>query len=91
MLFRSGAVEFALVDGLANVRTDPAQFQQVLLNLVLNARDAIDGTGRIDIVVRIDDASQGPLHERGVTVIPGAPPLWLAWSLRPTTWPIAVR
>jgi two-component system, cell cycle sensor histidine kinase and response regulator CckA len=30
-----------------NVRTDPAQFQQVLLNLVINARDALRDDGRI--------------------------------------------
>jgi CheY-like chemotaxis protein len=34
---------------LERVRMDPAQLDQVLANLVLNARDAIDGTGRIAI------------------------------------------
>ncbi len=43
----AGAVELELAENLANVRTDPAQFQQVVLNLVLNARDALRDHGRI--------------------------------------------
>jgi CheY-like chemotaxis protein len=35
--------------GLGPVRGDPAQLNQVLMNLCLNARDAIDGAGRIGI------------------------------------------
>ncbi|NJN52905.1 MAG: response regulator [Gammaproteobacteria bacterium] len=36
------------------VRIDPVQFQQVLINLLVNARDAITGNGRIDI--RLDNS-----------------------------------
>jgi two-component system, cell cycle sensor histidine kinase and response regulator CckA len=36
-----------LEPALGNVRLDPGQFQQILLNLVLNARDAMPGGGRI--------------------------------------------
>lgn len=43
----AGRVELELGENLANVRTDPAQFQQVLLNLVINARDALRDDGRI--------------------------------------------
>lgn len=46
-LAQAGELELDLADGLANVRTDPAQFQQVLLNLVLNARDALRKNGQI--------------------------------------------
>jgi two-component system cell cycle sensor histidine kinase/response regulator CckA len=38
-----------LDERLGNVKMDPAQVQQILLNLVLNARDAISGTGRITV------------------------------------------
>ncbi len=41
------AVEIA--DHAMKVRVDPSQIQQVLLNLVINARDAMDGKGTITI------------------------------------------
>jgi PAS domain S-box-containing protein len=34
---------------LWNLRMDPSQVDQILANLVVNARDAIDGTGRVTI------------------------------------------
>lgn len=64
------AVEVALQDSPA-VRLDPQQFEQVLLNVLLNAADAMDGQGRI----RIETAT-GPFDH--VTLmeaqLPGAPP-----------------
>ena len=47
LLGEAGQLDLELATGLANVRTDPAQFQQVLLNLVINARDALRNRGRI--------------------------------------------
>jgi CheY-like chemotaxis protein len=47
LIGEAGRLDFELAEGLPNVRTDPAQFQQVLLNLVLNARDALRDNGRI--------------------------------------------
>ena len=38
-----------LPPGLAPVLMDAAQFQQVILNLCVNARDAMQGRGRIDV------------------------------------------
>jgi len=45
----AGQLELALDESLANVRTDATQFQQVLLNLVINARDALRDRGRITV------------------------------------------
>jgi signal transduction histidine kinase len=41
-----------LADDLGLVRMDPAQVQQIILNLVLNARDAMPDGGRIALATR---------------------------------------
>ncbi len=43
------AVHFDLHPGPVHVRLDPAQFEQVLLNLVINARDAMEGGGTVRV------------------------------------------
>ncbi len=49
-----------------SVKTDPAQIDQVLTNLVVNARDALEGVG--EIVVSTDDATfdEAPRSSRAV-------------------------
>ncbi|MAB88940.1 MAG: hybrid sensor histidine kinase/response regulator [Planctomycetes bacterium] len=42
----------ALDPALPRVKLDVSQFEQVLINLVVNARDALGGAGRIDIDTR---------------------------------------
>ncbi len=42
-------LDIQLGDRLGNVKMDPAQVQQILFNLVLNARDAISQSGRITV------------------------------------------
>jgi two-component system cell cycle sensor histidine kinase/response regulator CckA len=54
------AVELA--DDLGWVRMDPAQVQQIILNLVLNARDAMPDGGRITLNTR---NCEGPKPEAG--------------------------
>lgn len=49
LISTTGKLELELDPKLKNVRTDPAQFQQVLLNLTLNARDALREKGRVTI------------------------------------------
>ncbi len=45
----AGRLELDLAPKVGNVRADPTQFQQVLLNLVINARDALRDRGCITI------------------------------------------
>jgi PAS domain S-box-containing protein len=54
--------------GLGPVRLDPSQFQQVILNLCVNARDAMQGQGEIEIraagegdriVIEVSDTGPG--------------------------------
>ena len=50
-------VELRLASDLGNVRIDPTQFQQVLLNLCFNARDAMPDGGRLTIRTRNHQAA----------------------------------
>ena len=60
-------VEMQLSDALGRVRCDSGQLQQVILNLVLNARDAMAGTGTILI-----QTGNGELDDDYVRNHPGA-------------------
>jgi PAS domain S-box-containing protein len=54
-------IVFTIPDGLWNTLVDPNQLENVLLNLVINARDAMNNQGRIAIAldnVRVDDTSE---------------------------------
>ena len=54
-----------LDDGLPSIMADPVQFQQLLTNLLLNARDAIEGKGQITISmqqVSLSDANCYSCH-----------------------------
>jgi len=55
---------------IGRVRTDPAQFQQVLLNLILNARDALPEKGRVVIRTARREIHLG-LNRRATDAPPG--------------------
>lgn len=56
-----------IASDLPVVRADPGQLEQVLTNLVLNARDAMDGAGSILVdLTAVTIQAQSPESERGV-------------------------
>ncbi len=58
------ALKTDLAPGLGTVRADPSQFQQVILNLAVNARDAMPRGGRLTI--RTSDVVLGDTDLAGV-------------------------
>jgi PAS domain S-box-containing protein len=64
-------MDLRLSEGLANVRADPGQLNQVLLNLVVNARDAMPTGGRL--LIETQDAELNEDYvEQHQPVVPGA-------------------
>ncbi len=49
MVGKTIPLEFKLQPGLRNVQADLSQVEQVIMNLVLNARDAMPGGGRLEV------------------------------------------
>jgi PAS domain S-box-containing protein len=47
---------------LGHINMDPAQFEQILVNLVLNARDAMSAGGKIRIEARNEDVSPAEMN-----------------------------
>ncbi len=58
-LGNAGRLHLDLAPGLPNVRADPAQIQQVLLNLTLNARDALRRHGGVTISTALREIKHG--------------------------------
>lgn len=53
--------------GIGNIRFDPVQFSQVMINLAINARDAMNGKGIISVSSRAEHLSEP--YNFGTTVI----------------------
>jgi two-component system cell cycle sensor histidine kinase/response regulator CckA len=58
-------------DAMGRVKVDPGQLEQVLMNLVVNARDAMPMGGALTIETSDVDLDQEYVRHRGVTVAPG--------------------
>jgi PAS domain S-box-containing protein len=54
------------------VKMDPSQLDQILTNLVVNARDAIDGTGTVTISTSIQEPEQSSQQADSVTKTGGS-------------------
>ncbi len=65
-------VQLRLAADLGNIRIDPTQFQQALLNLSFNARDAMPQGGRLTIrtsrATPDDDASAPPMSQVAIQI-----------------------
>ncbi len=66
------------VEGSGRVKVDPSQMQQVLMNLMVNARDAMPGGGRITVSIR--DVEVNETTAFGQANLPPGPYVTLAVS-----------
>lgn len=64
--------------GLHSIKGDPVRLQQVLVNLALNSRDAMDKGGTLTIETA--DVSLGEAHPYGDDAVPAGPYVMLAVS-----------
>ncbi len=59
-------VEFRLAEDLGNVKLDPGQFEQVMINLNVNARDAMPQGGKLKIETKNVRVEQTVLNSAGL-------------------------
>jgi two-component system cell cycle sensor histidine kinase/response regulator CckA len=66
------SLELELQPGVAPIRADPAQLEQVMLNLTINARDAMPDGGSLTIETRDVVLTDGYIDMRpGINIMPG--------------------
>jgi len=64
-------LELSLQDDLWSTRIDPSALEQVLMNLVVNARDAMPSGGKLSIETSNVELDDGYVMAKGVDVVPG--------------------
>jgi len=57
-LFHNIEITTAFDEALPAATVDPAQVQQVFMNLIINAAEAMEGTGRLTLATRYDPVEQ---------------------------------
>jgi two-component system, NtrC family, sensor kinase len=64
-------IGFDLADDLWAVRLDPGEFEAALLNLAVNARDAMPNGGKLTFVSRNAQLSESDVARLGLSLLPG--------------------
>jgi PAS domain S-box-containing protein len=80
MLGEDHHLELALDPAAGEIRADRGQFEQVLVNLILNARDAMPSRGRVTIATRPLDLNEAYVLEHDGVAIPPGPYVQLSFS-----------
>lgn len=65
LIGRAIELRYQLEPGLPCINADPAQIEQVLLNLIVNARDAMPSGGTLQLETRRAAAEEAPAAEAG--------------------------
>jgi len=71
LLGASVSLECRYGDGVGHIRVDPHQLTQVLLNLAMNARDAMPSGGRIEIATTEETVRPDSPARPGGSLLPG--------------------
>ena len=63
-------VELDLADDLPPIHGNPGKLQQVFLNLLLNAKDAMPGGGRLRVATHVNDHVEAHISDSGSGIAP---------------------